>query len=115
MPAHRVRDKLQRHPCTASRERKGGDNRWMRILVTGSAGHLGDALMRELGAAGQVPVGIDIVPGPTTDHVTSITDRAAVRAALEGVDAVIHAATLHKPHIVSHSRQDFVDTNVTGT
>jgi UDP-glucose 4-epimerase len=31
------------------------------------------------------------------------------------VDAVIHSATLHKPHIGSHSRQDFVDTNVTGT
>jgi nucleoside-diphosphate-sugar epimerase len=28
---------------------------------------------------------------------------------------VIHAATLHKPHIGSHSRQDFVDTNVAGT
>jgi UDP-glucose 4-epimerase len=28
---------------------------------------------------------------------------------------VLHTATLHKPHIVTHSRQDFVDTNVTGT
>jgi nucleoside-diphosphate-sugar epimerase len=31
------------------------------------------------------------------------------------VDAVLHAATLHKPHIATHSRQDFVDTNITGT
>jgi UDP-glucose 4-epimerase len=31
------------------------------------------------------------------------------------VRAVIHAATLHKPHIATHSQQDFVDTNVTGT
>ena len=27
----------------------------------------------------------------------------------------LHAATLHKPHVGSHSRQEFVDTNVTGT
>src|SRR5213075_3272588 len=26
-----------------------------------------------------------------------------------------HSATLHKPHIVSHSNQEFVDVNVTGT
>jgi nucleoside-diphosphate-sugar epimerase len=34
---------------------------------------------------------------------------------MEGIDAVLHAATLHKPHIATHSRHDFVDTNVTGT
>jgi nucleoside-diphosphate-sugar epimerase len=32
-----------------------------------------------------------------------------------GVQAVYHTATLHKPHVATHSRQDFVDTNVTGT
>jgi len=34
---------------------------------------------------------------------------------MNGVDAVLHTATLHKPHVVTHSRQSFVDTNVTGT
>ncbi len=28
---------------------------------------------------------------------------------------MLHTATLHKPHIDTHTRQDFVDTNVTGT
>jgi len=28
---------------------------------------------------------------------------------------VLHAATLHKPHVATHSRQDFVDVNITGT
>jgi nucleoside-diphosphate-sugar epimerase len=28
---------------------------------------------------------------------------------------VLHPATLHKPHVGSHSRQDFVDTNISGT
>jgi UDP-glucose 4-epimerase len=31
------------------------------------------------------------------------------------VEAVVHTATLHKPHIGSHGRQRFVDTNITGT
>lgn len=31
------------------------------------------------------------------------------------MDAVVHTATLHKPHVVTHSRQNFVDTNITGT
>ena len=44
-----------------------------------------------------------------------MTDRAAVRSAMAGADAVLHTATLHKPHVGSHSRQEFVDTNVTGT
>jgi UDP-glucose 4-epimerase len=34
---------------------------------------------------------------------------------MAGVSTVFHAATLHKPHIESHDRQAFVDTNVVGT
>jgi UDP-glucose 4-epimerase len=87
----------------------------MKILVTGSSGHLGEALMRVLTAGGRDAVGLDIVPGPFTAVVGDIADRAVVRRALAGVTAVVHAATLHKPHVGSHSRQEFVDTNVTGT
>jgi len=38
-----------------------------------------------------------------------------VRHCLPGVQQVFHAATLHKPHIATHCRQDFIDTNLTGT
>jgi len=31
------------------------------------------------------------------------------------VRTVFHTATLHKPHVATHRRQDFVDTNVAGT
>jgi UDP-glucose 4-epimerase len=34
---------------------------------------------------------------------------------MAGVDCVFHTATLHKPHIVTHSKQVFIDTNVSGT
>ena len=87
----------------------------MRILVTGSAGHLGEGLVRVLAAEGFDVVGLDVLDSPHTAVVASITDRAAVRRCVDGVDGIIHAATLHKPHVGSHSRQAFVDTNVTGT
>jgi nucleoside-diphosphate-sugar epimerase len=87
----------------------------MRVLVTGSTGHLGEALCRVLAADGVEVVGVDVLPSPYTTLVGSITDRALVRRALAGADAVLHAATLHKPHVGSHPRQEFVDTNVTGT
>ena len=87
----------------------------MKILVTGSAGHLGEALMRTLRARRIDALGIDVLDSPFTDIVGTIADRGTVDAAMRGVTAVLHAATLHKPHVESHSRQDFVDTNITGT
>jgi UDP-glucose 4-epimerase len=87
----------------------------MRVLVTGSAGHLGEGLVRVLRADGVDVAGLDVLESPHTSFVGSITDRDVVRGALKGVDAVIHAATLHKPHVGSHTRRDFVDVNVTGT
>lgn len=87
----------------------------MKILVTGSAGHLGEALVRTIRDADNDVVGVDIKPSAFTDQVGSIIDRDFVAQCMERVDAVLHTATLHKPHVATHSRQDFVDTNVTGT
>lgn len=87
----------------------------MKILVTGSSGHLGEALMRSLPALGHEAIGVDIKPSPWTQQVGSICDRSFVAACMSGVEAVLHTATLHKPHIVTHSRQDFIDCNITGT
>ena len=49
------------------------------ILVTGSAGHLGEALMRALRASGRQAIGVDVKPSPFTTLVGSIADRAFVR------------------------------------
>lgn len=87
----------------------------MRILVTGSTGHLGEGLMRVLAGGPHAAVGLDIKAGPYTDIVGSIADPGPVAEAMAGADAVLHTATLHKPHVGTHSRQAFVDTNITGT
>jgi nucleoside-diphosphate-sugar epimerase len=87
----------------------------MRILVTGSSGHFGEALMRVLGDQGHDVTGLDVLASIHTTVVGSIADRACVRRCMAGVDAVVHAATLHKPHVESHPRTDFVDTHITGT
>jgi UDP-glucose 4-epimerase len=85
------------------------------ILVTGSAGHLGEALMRTLLASGRQAIGVDVKASPFTTVVGSIVDRMFVRQCVSGADAIIHTATLHKPHVATHSKQDFVDTNISGT
>ncbi|MGF1578165.1 MAG: NAD-dependent epimerase/dehydratase family protein [Gemmataceae bacterium] len=87
----------------------------MKSLVTGSSGHLGEGLVRTLQTRGDDVVGLDILHSRFTDVVGSITDRDCVKQCMVGVDTVFHTATLHKPHLVTHTMQDFIDTNMTGT
>jgi UDP-glucose 4-epimerase len=87
----------------------------MRVLVTGSAGHLGEALVRTLRETSHEVVGLDVIASHFTSKVGSITDRSQVKRCMKGVDAVLHTASLHKPHVMTHSRQEFVDTNITAT
>ena len=44
----------------------------MRVLVTGSSGHLGEALVRALAAGGDEVVGLDLVTSPHTTATGSI-------------------------------------------
>ncbi|HEX3372656.1 MAG TPA: NAD(P)-dependent oxidoreductase [Edaphobacter sp.] len=87
----------------------------MKILVTGSAGHLGEALIRTLRDLDHEVVGLDILASPFTTHVGSIAKPSVTMHCMRGVEVVLHAATLHKPHVATHRRQEFVDTNITGT
>lgn len=101
---HRDRNPMQRFTIAT-----------MKILVTGSAGHLGEALVRTLQGTHEAVVGMDVLASPFTAIQGSITDRAVVRKAMHGVGAVIHAASLHKPHLATHTKQAFIDVNVSGT
>jgi len=87
----------------------------MKILVTGSSGHLGEALMRVLREQGKDVLGIDILPSSYTDQKGSIADKNFVRKNMQGITHVLHTATLHKPHVATHEQQQFIDTNITGT
>jgi UDP-glucose 4-epimerase len=89
----------------------------MRILLTGSSGWLGQTLAPRLERDGHFVVGLDPAPSPTTRVVGSIADRACVAKAMRDfeVEAVIHSGALHKPHVETCARADFVAVNVQGT
>ena len=87
----------------------------MKVLVTGSAGHLGEALVRTLKELRYDVMGIDLNASPFTNYTGTITDRDFVKQCMQGVNVVMHTATLHKPHVVTHTPQQFIDTNITGT
>ena len=86
-----------------------------RVLVTGSSGHLGEALVRTLRDRGTDVVGVDVRPSEWTDVVGSIADGELTRTILDGVDAVLHTATLHKPQVAFMPAKAFVDVNEEGT
>jgi nucleoside-diphosphate-sugar epimerase len=87
----------------------------MTILVTGSAGHLGEAIMRTLRAAGKPARGMDRLHSDFTDVVGSITDIPLVEETMRGIDQVLHVATLHKPHVATHTPHAFIEANILGT
>ena len=64
------------------------------VLVTGSAGRIGQAVVRELIARGKTVRGFDVVPTPAVaDHlVGSVSDAGLVRRAVHGVSAIVHLA-----------------------
>jgi UDP-glucose 4-epimerase len=89
----------------------------MNILVTGSSGWLGQHLVPRLKKGSHHVVGLDPVPGPHTDIVGSVADRATVRAAIRNhaIQAIVHGGALHKPHVATHDTSQFIAVNVQGT
>jgi UDP-glucose 4-epimerase len=58
---------------------------------------------------------VDIAASLYTHVVGYVAKPSVVHHCLTGVQAVLHTATLHKPHVATHSKQDFADANITGT
>lgn len=87
----------------------------MKVAITGSSGHLGEALCRTFQEKGIAYIGIDIKPSNYTTHVGSITDKGFLNEVIQGVDYILHTATLHKPHVATHSKEAFIAVNISGT
>ncbi|MCC7124484.1 MAG: NAD(P)-dependent oxidoreductase, partial [Acidobacteria bacterium] len=88
-----------------------------RLLVTGSTGFIGSALLQHATARGIACAGLarrpTIVPG-VDSHAGRVDDPAAVRLALRDVGVVIHAAGLaHQRGLVDEA--DYIRANVEGT
>ena len=66
----------------------------MKVLVTGSAGHVGQPVCRELFRRGHAVRGFDRVPTPGVEDalVADIAEPESVAAAMRGRDAVVHLA-----------------------
>ncbi|MEV0624121.1 NAD-dependent epimerase/dehydratase family protein [Nonomuraea sp. NPDC050404] len=90
----------------------------MRVLVTGGGGFLGVAICRRLVARGDTVHTLQRRHSPQlaglgiTQHLADIRDRAAVHAAAEGCDAVVHCAAKTDPY---GQGREFESINVEGT
>lgn len=86
----------------------------MKVVVTGSSGRIGRAIVRRLLQSHEV-VGYDQTPTSTTNVVADVSDEASLMKAMRGADAVIHTASLHAPHVPYVSEEKFESVNVKGT
>lgn len=84
------------------------------VLVTGSAGRIGRAVVKELRARRRPTRGFDRVATPGLDDavVGQITDPIAIRQAMTGVGTVVHLAAT--PDDVDDVAGDLIPNNVVG-
>ena len=87
----------------------------MNVLLTGSSGHIGSAIAARFIAAGARVRGIDLRPGPHTTHIGDIAEAGLVARVADGVDAIVHTAAWHAPHVGRVSDGEFRRVNVDAT
>lgn len=86
----------------------------MRVLVTGAAGLIGSGVAAHLAREHDV-VGIDLLPGPFVNAIEDCLDVAEWRERIGHVDAIVHTAALHAPHVGQRTDEDFRRVNVEAT
>lgn len=84
------------------------------MLVTGASGRVGRAILARLSQQHQV-MGLDRVASPGVQFTGDLCDAALLDRALAGVDAIVHAAALHAPHVGLMPDTEFERINVEGT
>ncbi|MBV9867981.1 MAG: NAD(P)-dependent oxidoreductase [Abitibacteriaceae bacterium] len=91
----------------------------MKVLITGAGGNLGRALVPLLIEQGHTPRLMDSRPVdldlPGEFILGDVRNPQDMQRAVEGVDAIVHAAALHGIHVGKWTPQDFWAINVTGT
>ncbi len=84
-------------------------------MVTGSAGRVGSAIYHHLKQQDFTVWGMDVLAGPDTDIVCDIKQVNLIKDQLPKIQAVIHTAALHAPHVGIFRHKDFIATNVNAT
>ena len=99
----------------------------MKLLVTGAAGFIGSAVMREALSRGHVPVGFDALTYAAVPGSLAGVDAELIQGDIRDADAIACAFRDHSPDAVLHLAAeshvdrsidgpgDFVTTNVNGT
>lgn len=100
---------------------------YSRVLVTGSAGRIGQAVVTELLARGHQVVGYDVRPTPglppSQSIIGSVTDSDQLQAAARGSNVIVHLAATPDdssfprqapPHDSDNFLSDLVPNNIVG-
>ncbi len=95
------------------------EDKQITVLVTGAAGHLGSSLVPMLAGEGFDVRGLDMLtpadPLPEECAFTQadLSDRDALGEAMQGVDVIVHTASLHPWK--TYTDDQYIDANVKGT
>ena len=85
-----------------------------KVVVTGSSGRIGSAIVSALPLSFDV-IGVDRIVGSSTNHIADISDASTMQRLCQGAIAVIHSAALHAPHVGAFSEDEFHRINVEST
>lgn len=94
--------------------RESGYRMRMKVLLTGSSGRVGRAVYVRL-ALEHAVIGLDRLPSSTVHFTGDIGRRGLLRRAIKGVDAIVHTAALHAPHVGVLDDSEFRRINVDAT